>query len=493
MVLASAAAAPALAQEGDGVTLEEVVRATLAANADIRGATLELEAQGAAVRAAAGAWDPVTAARVSSASERIPRLVSDGTPGIQESRSLAYALQADHPFRSGVVVSPSLAFSRTDAAAGDGSGSANSGVAAVGVTVPLLRGRGGGMAAAGERSSRALEGAARAALRHRQARAVVAAAEAYWGYAAAEARLAVLVRAEARSERILEQTRALVEADARPAVDLLPLQANLASRRAARISGERARVAARQELGRAIGADADEVLHLGAAATPLPEPPPAAERSAPPAAAAPRQDVEAARREREAARRLLGGFRGDARPRLDLGVALGYQGVEAGTEAARLVSPFYSVQGGVQTRVELVYGFPLRNRAAGGAAAEARVRERLAALREAEMARQAALDAAAAGEILLRSAEELDHFATAAALHAAAVESETLRFRLGTATIFDIINAEEGLTSATLAEIDARSRYAVALARLRFHAGVLDGDPARTAPLTRWEDSDDGR
>ena len=58
-----------------------------------------------------------TAARVTSASERLPRLADEGAPWIQESRSLAYALQADHPFRSGVVVSPSLTFSRTGAAA----------------------------------------------------------------------------------------------------------------------------------------------------------------------------------------------------------------------------------------------------------------------------------------------------------------------------------------------------------------------------------------
>ena len=91
-----------------------------------------------------------------------------------------------------------------------------------------------------------------------------------------------------------------------------------------------------------------------------------------------RPDLEAARQELVAARDLLAGYRGESRPRLDLNLTLGYQGLEAGDELGRLVSPFYSDLGGMHTRLEVTYGFPLRNRLAGGLAQQSAAQERQA-------------------------------------------------------------------------------------------------------------------
>ncbi|MBW3572415.1 MAG: TolC family protein, partial [Gemmatimonadetes bacterium] len=430
----------------------------------------------AGVRMAQGAFDPQVAATLSTLRDRTPLFGAQNAPGIHQSTVLTYRLGVEQPFRSGVVVAPALSFSRLEAA-GEVAGVRNQAAATVGVTVPLLRGRGGGLAAAGERAAVMRHSASGAALEHRRSAALLRAVEAYWEYAASHARLRVLRTTEERAGRLVEETRTLVAADERPAVDLLPLEANLASRRALRISGERALVAARQELGRAMGVESDAVRALPPPSTGFPGTEP--DGGAPDDAALvqsalqARPDLEAARREREAARDLLAGYRGQARPRLDLNLTLGYQGLETGDAAGRLVSPFYSELGGMHTRVEVAYGFPLRNRLAGGLAMESAAYERQAALAYAELRRQVSVDAAAALETLQRAAGELDQFGAAARLHAAAVESEQRRYRLGTSTIFDIIGAEDGLTTATLAEIDARARYATALARLRYQAGTL--------------------
>jgi outer membrane protein TolC len=491
-VAAALAAAPALrAQQPAGLSLDDVLRTTLASNADIQAAAWEVERQAAGVQVAHGAFDPALAATLSSLDERSPALSAQNVPGISQSRTLTYSLGMDQPFRSGVVVSPALSFSRLDAA-GQVSGARNQAAATLGVTVPLLRGRGGGLAVAGERAAVMRHSASQSTLEHSRAAALLQAVEAYWSYAAAHARLEVLRGTEARTERLLAQTRTLVEADQRPAVDLLPLQANLASRRASRISGERAVITARQELGRAMGLAPDAVRALPPPSTAFPAGPDSA--GAPDFAALveralrARPDLEASRRQREAARDLLAGYRRDARPRLDLSLTLGYQGLEAGDELGRLVSPFYSELGGMHTRLEVAYGFPVRNRLAGGLALQSAAAERQAALAYAELRRQVSLDAAAALETLQRSAEELAQFGEAARLHATSVDSEQLKYQLGTSTIFDIIAAEDGLTSATLAEIDARARYAAALARLRFETGTLAG-AAGAAPdaLTAWE------
>lgn len=490
-VAAALVAAPVAAQQPAGLSLDDVLLTTLASNADIQAAAWEVQRQAASVQVAHGAFDPALAATLSSVGERNPALSAQNVPGISQSRTLTYSLGMDQPFRSGVVVSPALSFSRLDAA-GQVSGARNRAAATLGISVPLLRGRGGGLAVAGERAAAMLHSASQSTLEHRRALALLEAVEAYWGYVAAHARLEVLRGTETRTERMLAQTRTLVAADQRPAVDLLPLQANLASRRASRISGERAVITARQQLGRAMGIAPEAVRTLPAPATGFPAGPGAA--GAPDfqalvdAALRARPDLEAARREREAARDLLVGYRREARPRLDLNLTLGYQGLEAGDELGRLVSPFYSELGGMHTRLAVAYGFPVRNRLAGGQAAQSAAQERQAELAYAELRRQVSLDAAAAVETLQRSAEELAQFGEAARLHATAVESEQLKYQLGTSTIFDIITAEDGLTSATLAEIDARSRYAAALARLRYETGTLGSaggiDPAA---LTAWE------
>ncbi|HEX6041345.1 TolC family protein [Longimicrobium sp.] len=476
IALACAAVAPARAQEGGGLSLDEVLRTTLSANADIRRATWEVERQGAGVRVAGGAFDPQVAAGLSSAADRSPLFGTENVPGIQSTNTVTYDVGVDQPFRSGLVVSPALSFSRLDAV-GQSLGPRNQAVATLGLTMPLLRGRGGGMALAGERAAVMLHAASASELEFARSRALLGAVEAYWSYVAAHARLAVLRETEERSERNVQQTRMLVAADQRPAVDLLPLEANLASRRAARISGERGLITARQELGRAMGIPPAEVMRLAPPSTDFPSGPGAAGIAADSGivsrALQLRPDLEAARRQHDAARDLLAGYRRETRPRLDLSVTLGYQGLEAGDEWGRYVSPFYSELGGMHTRLEVIYGMPLRNRLADGQARQGYAAEQQAALAYAELRRQVELDAAAALETLQRSAEELVLFDEAARLHALSLESEQRRYQLGTSTIFDIINAEEGLTSATLSEIEARRTYAVSLARLRHETGML--------------------
>lgn len=483
--LALAALPAGIRAQEAGLSLEQVVRTTLAANAQIQAAAWEVERQAAGVRVARGAFDPQLAATLSSVEDRTPRFSAQNVPGITQSSTLTYTLGVEQPFRSGLVVSPALSFSRLDAA-GEVSGARNQAAATLGVTMPLLRGRGGGLAVAGERAAAMRHSASRAALEHRRSAALLAAVEAYWDYAAACARLEVLVTTEGRARQLLEQTRRLIAADERPAVDSLALKATLATRGASRISGVRAVDQARRELGRAMGIAPEAVRALPPPVTALPQ---AAEEGAAAdhealveAALRVRPELEAARREREAARDLLAGYRGQARPRLDLSLTLGYQGLEAGDELGRLVSPFYSELGGMHTRLEVTYGFPVRNQLAGGLAMQSAVEERQAALAYAELHRQVSLDAAAALETLRSAAEELAQFATAARLHQLAVESEQLRYQLGTSTIFDIITAEEGLTSATLAQIDARARYAAALARLRYETGTLETGTAEARP-----------
>jgi outer membrane protein TolC len=67
------------------------------------------------------------------------------------------------------------------------------------------------------------------------------------------------------------------------------------------------------------------------------------------------------------------------------------------------------------------------------------------------------------------------------------VENEQTKSGLGAATVFDVIFAEDNLTSALLNVVAGRQGYAVALAQLRYETGTMveDGEAGPTVDAAR--------
>jgi outer membrane protein TolC len=140
----------------------------------------------------------------------------------------------------------------------------------LGVSIPLLRDRGGASSAAAEQAAARDHEAARWGLRNTAAQQVLAAVGAYWDYQAAHERLEVLRSSEARADRTVEETRTLVAADERTPADLIQLRGNAASKRVARISAEQDLINARTTLGLAMGLPADAIAVLPSGDWPWP-------------------------------------------------------------------------------------------------------------------------------------------------------------------------------------------------------------------------------
>jgi outer membrane protein TolC len=397
-------------------------------------------------------------------------------------RGLEYGAGVDWRLRSGLVLSPGLTYSRVDAAGAEAIAQ-NTGAASLGVLLPLLRGRGGGALTASERAAATGLDASRADLAQVRAGSVLNAVNAYWGYLAAVRTVEVLRQAEERAGVLLRQTVTLIEADERPAVDRLPVAANLASKRASRLSAESSVSAARQSLAQAMGLAPERLASLPPPADAFPATPDSTvATTADPAAwvaqaLARRADLAAARRRREAAGTLLQGARAETRARLDLNLTLGYTGIATGQAVDRLFTPFYAPDRGVHAQLGFSYGVPLGNNAAAGELLRGTAADRQSAIALDELARTIALSVATAAETLARTVEELRLSDEAVRLHTLSVESESQKFRLGTSTLFDVIQAEDGLTGATLSLIDTQRRYASSLATLRFETGALVGGP----------------
>lgn len=474
------------------LTLDAAVRTTLEQSPDIAASRIAVESQRGGLRQAQGAFDPSLSAGASSGRTRVPDFADQGGLVIVPSNALSYRLQVGQRFRWGMSLAPSLEVTRTDG----GTGTIPYSRAELGadLTIPLLRGRGGTSAAWAETAAwRELDGS-QADLLHRRSQAVLAAVLAYWDYAAAARQLDVLREAQQRAATLLAETEALIRADARPAIDAVPLRAALASKRADVVAGQTALVTARQQLAVAMGITPQQFREMPLPSTPLPT---LADGDANADAVvaqalARRADLAAARSREQAARALLRGAASDRRPQLDLRVSGGWSGLESGDALRPFLTPFSEGRSGSHLSVDLQYAVPVRNRAAEGAALLRDAAGRQAALTLAELTRTISLDVLAAAETFRGAREELALATEAVSLHAQALEGERQKFRLGTSTLFDVLFAEDALTGATLAEIGARQRLAGALARLRFQSGALtlDGDAVVDSNLlTTWDPS----
>jgi outer membrane protein TolC len=199
------------------------------------------------------------------------------------------------------------------------------------------------------------------ALEHQRSLSVLAAVQAYWGYVAATRRLEVLRDAEDRAQRLLDETRKLIQADERPAADEVRVRANYTSKRASRVAAEGGLTQSRAALASAMGVAQSFLLALPSPTTPLPDLREGSsfpdESAASQLALARRKDLVVAKHEFGATAALLAGARSESRPRFDMSFGVDYRGAAAG-------SPLNAVSAahGLRTTVGFGFGVPLQNR-----------------------------------------------------------------------------------------------------------------------------------
>jgi len=72
-----------------------------------------------------------------------------------------------------------------------------------------------------------------------------------------------------------------------------------------------------------------------------------------------------------------------------------------------------------------------------------------------------------------RGAQQLVRAIEATRSYRLTVDNETTKRRMGLSTLIDVINVEDRLTNALIAEVQARQSYANAIAQLRFDIGTI--------------------
>lgn len=489
--LVAASAAPAQEPASPGLRLGDAVHAALAGNPDLRIARLDMEGARAAVMRADAAFDTRLQTSVSDARRETGSLDENGAlaPDVLSSRTSTFDLQLSRELPGGVQMRPSVSVTRTDDPRSLSMPFAQTG-ASLEMVVPLGPNRAGWLTRSGVREAELGRLRTTHEIRQAASSSVRDVVGAYWEYRATHQRLAVLALAEARAARLLTETRTLVAAEERPAADLIQLEANLASKRMTRLNTEQQLDAVRQRLGLLMGLRASEAARLPDPDEPFPAPVPfresgeALERLV--ATAVEHRSEVAVSEARIGVARLQHDIaRANARPGIDLSVAVGYTGITTAPGIGGTLAPFYRDVPGMNVSLQLSYQMALSD----GAAAGRRVQS-AAGLDQQRLAREALGEQVASGVAVAASALErslllLGHAAEAVRLFSQAVENEKAKHALDTATLFDVILAEDNLTSALLSEVDAELSHATALARLRWETGTLlesDGAALRFAP-----------
>jgi outer membrane protein TolC len=460
-----------------GLRLNDAVRLALEKGYALRLQQEQLQISEGQVLAAAGTFDPSLDASFQGGRSETPQLTTDGTTLLRNG-SGTYRVGLSKQYRSGLLVSPGVQLTRTDFLTSSVAPQINTRASLL-MRLPLLRGRGANLAAAGEAAARTAFMADEWNLQHTASESVLQVAVAYWGYVAAFKSAHIFQASEERARRLLQETEALVAGGERPAAELDQLGASLADRISARINAEQRLFEARQQLGLAMGLPFEQFDTL-----PMPTedfPPLDAVQNVPLTPEAfyrqaldQRADLRSATRQEEASHILLAAFQNETRPQLDLQLDLGYTGLSQGGRITEYLPPVgQNDRSGTNAFVALVYSLPAGNNRAQGQHLQQEAAYRQAHLVAEDLTRQIRSGVAVVVAALQRSIEEVQRSHEAVQLYQTAVAHEQKKVQLGMATLFDVTLVEERLTSALLTEVSARSRYAQALVRLRHETGTL--------------------
>lgn len=466
--------------------LLESVRASLANQPEIEFGRLDVKFAERQYMEASGRFDTTLRAGVEHGATRWPLSESNIYADHELQTDTEYHLALERQLRTGLVLTPEIRTSRSELDRNTGSlpdqlppPQSRSGVYLV-ATLPLLQGFGREAAAGMETAARQEMEVSRVELQHAISRVVQDTSLAYWNYVRDYMYMEQRRMAEQRAEEMLEQTRALVEADELPAAELDESWANLSDKKTARTSAEQSILESRLDLGMAMGVPFADFRNL---------PPPAEDFGVVEArqdimagleymplvehALARRCDLRASRGLEESAFTRQKVLEDQMRSRLDLGMRAGYEGLDEGDSYRRMPGSADSNVRGMSWQISLTYEFPVENREASGQLGQQRVERRRQALQSRELARDIQGRVHTTFSVLRQNLMELEHARGSVKLYQDAVKNQEMKYRMGMGTQLDLINTQDNLTQARLSLIDAHYRYVTALTMLRFQTASL--------------------
>lgn len=490
------------AEQLSGLTLGQVLQATLSSNREVQIRNAQVKAAEGAILQAQGAFDTVMTLDLSKNSDR--RLLTQSekltTPNQAEQHDNGAGLTAGFEKRliSGqtLIGNISTAYANDNISTQSGIPSQTTRKITFGLRMPLAKGSGTENAASATQKAAEFDWEeSLAQKRFVLSQAIRDAVIAYWAYLSSWRELDLTRNAEQRAAELIEELRKLIAADEIPAADLDLALANHSERINARIAAEQSLLQARQILGQVMGMEAQK---LSAMPPPSGDFPAANDDNQPlghlpsliDRALTRRGDWQAQAHRIAALRQRVAAAKDLTRPQVDLSVNVSSAGLREGASPGEAYSPYAGSFAGPSISTQLSIQFPFANQTAEG-----QLRQTSALLTEAEI-RRAILQTqiTAAVELttadLQRSTESLRISGNIVQRYAKTFDNARIKRRLGAATLIDVINVEDRYFRAQIEDVQRRHNYASNVARLGHEVDALlritgDGFEVREADFVQ--------
>lgn len=363
--------------------------------------------------------------------------------------------------------------------------------AEVSLLIPLLRGRGwtgtaGSMLAAELDVEASLQ-----TFLHEISLGISRSARAYWSYLSAAEQLEIYGDSETQMEKLVKDVQELVDAELRPAADLDQLRASLADKTAQRINAEQSLLAARNQLGEAIGLEHEAVQNLPPPSDPFPHPPKLGDLEGMQLdtlfeeACLRKSDIRAAYKTLEAKSLLLKAARRNRHPQVDLVVSAGNSVLDNGDRL-----PQYAEDDTTYASVMIQCAYPIGNDTRRGELEQREAEYEIAKINAENLARTAKSRIETALEGLKRSSRAVLIAEDGVRFYETTMQNEHKKLKLGKSTVIDLLYLEDKYRSSLVNLTKIREAYANALVSLRHETAAVithdeDTDRVVISDLTR--------
>jgi len=474
------ASATSLAPTAPRIDLATAIGMTLEKNPNIRVQRSYVDYYRGTYLQAVGAFDYDVKSKAERDKSRTPAFASvNGTNSLYNTfaDNLTYQLSVAKKLRNGILITPQASVSRALNEAPNEVPSVSS-VIAFTVTIPLLQGLGIQVATASERGNRVLMQAYDCAYRHTLSLEIMNTVAYYWQCWGAEQNVRINRETEERAAQLVTLTRKLVTGYLKPAAQVQQAIANRDQATANRLAAEKKFIQAMQQLAQEMGLDETSIVNAPITLESSPELPDIPGISTEQthlliaAALVNRLDLQSLRRQSEAYGILADGSRNQMLPALNLNLGGGFNGVAEDTDA-----PAYgralgdNLQGLVSGSLSLDWSIQ-NNTARGAFIATRSQRDRYQAAAD-QLLIQIASGVMTDVSSLERTVAEWRKRRDAARYYLQAVNDQEKMFKLGMATLVDMLSTQDSLAQAQVNEISARVSGLIALVQLRFDMGQL--------------------
>ncbi len=422
---------------------------------------------------AAAAFDPALGASATSSGARWIQTAGAGAGTEFERDSVGADLELSMLSPTGTALEFSVSGDETDSGAAGRTGTTRAGL---GLTQPLLRGRGRRTNLASIRQAALDTRSSEYELRGFAESLVAQMEAAYWDYALARRQIEIYRESLRLAEKQQQETQARIEVGKLAETELAASRAEVASRREALIGARGALETSRIRLLRLMNPPGSrrgggfwerEIV--------LRTEPTAPEGKLDPVAAhvetamRSRPDINQARLAIERGELEVVKTRNGLLPRLDLFVNLGKSGYadSFGGSVADLDGKGYDMSAG------LTFGWAMGNRAARARNQRALLAREEAALALDNLAQLAEVDVRTAYVAATTAREQIEATAATRALKDESLRAETEKFRVGKSTAFQVAQAQRDAVASRISEVQAVVDYLRAVVELHRLDGSL--------------------